>query len=223
MEKWQIWKDISTIISCFLLWGWDRVVFNIQCGSLKVVLAVLKASAREYISNTWTDFYFFFTHDISGTHFLGAQTNIAVSKLLWLQPWGTVLHAKLHPVKFCGNADIRFLVCHVTTSLKGPISGRLPPTLICYFDTSGGYRYCKSVYSRFSFFLWPVGQRIMKLGGQGCPPYVTTIPSLVAQFYKRWGLQMADSFIYSWLCGNLLHHIFSYLCKIKKDTLKLQR
>ena len=158
MEKWQIWKDISTIISSFLLWGWDRVVFNIQCGSLKVVLAVLKASAREYISNTWTDFYFFLTHDISGTHFLGAQTNIAVSKLLWLQPWGTVLHAKLHPVKFCGNADIRFLVCHVTTSLKGPISGRLPPTLICYFDTSGGYRYCKSVYSRFSFFLWPVGQ-----------------------------------------------------------------
>ena len=115
---------------------------------------------------------FFLTHDISGTYFLGAQTNIAVSKLLWLQPWGTVLHTKLHPVKLCGNADIRFLVCHVTTWLKGPISGRLPPTLICYFDTSGGYRYCKSVYSRFSFFLWPVDQRIMKLGGQG---YVTTL------------------------------------------------
>ena len=91
-QKWQIMKNVSVIIPCFLLRGWARVVFNMQWGSFKSFLTILRAvetqDVREYILSTIADLVILFlTSEIFWAHESCTDTGIPIYRMFWLRPW----------------------------------------------------------------------------------------------------------------------------------------
>ena len=90
VQKWQVMKNVSIIMSCFLLRDWARIVFDIQLGNTKV-LKLLKCIRCAKICFKYNSTYTFLTFWIFWALFLAGQTSTTlVSKMLWLQLWVVV-------------------------------------------------------------------------------------------------------------------------------------
>ena len=103
-------------------WSWSHIFFYelnrgfflYATGKLWGVFDCFKSSwnvydAHKYTLSTIVDLYYFFDWWNFWAHFLGAQTNVPVSKMLWLRPWIFVMCTTLS--KYFTNHSVNSVSC----------------------------------------------------------------------------------------------------------------